>query len=249
MAQLDEWESSGGRGGAVPPGAQDWIQLAKPRHDRYAEWMAIFRPDQLERLCRPEFADAAGGTRRAWDELLALPVGEGVNPYTRLDALTYLPGDLLVKVDRMSMAHSLEVRSPFLDHRVQELVARLPASMKLRNGVAKPLLRKLALRRGVPEGVIDRPKMGFAVPVGLWMKGVLREWVQDLVLSEQARERGYFVEAEVRRLVAEHLEGRADHEARLWTMAMLEVWHRRWIDRPAASGRVALVNGDRCAPR
>jgi asparagine synthase (glutamine-hydrolysing) len=210
---------------------------AKSRHDRYAEWMAIFLPDQLERLCRPEFIAAAGSTRRAWDELLALPSGDGVDPYRRLDTLTYLPGDLLVKVDRMSMARSLEVRSPFLDHRLHELVARLPPILKLRNGVAKPLLRKLALRRGVPETVINRPKMGFSIPIGRWMTGSLKEWLCDLVLSEQALARGYFVEAEVRRLVVDHLEGRADHEARLWTMAMLELWHRRWIDRPVAAGR------------
>jgi asparagine synthase (glutamine-hydrolysing) len=137
----------------------------------------------------------------------------------------------------MSMARSLEVRSPFLDHRLQELVAHLPSAFKMRDGLAKPLLRKLALRRGIPASVINRPKMGFAVPVGQWMKGSLREWIQDLVLGEQATDRGYFERSEVRSLVADHLEGRADHEARLWTLAMLELWHRRWIDRPVAAGR------------
>jgi asparagine synthase (glutamine-hydrolysing) len=210
---------------------------ASSRHERYANWMAMFTPDQLERICRPEFIDAAGGTRRAWDEVLALPAGEGIDPYARLDTLTYLSGDLLVKVDRMSMARSLEVRSPFLDHRLQELVAHLPSAFKMRDGLAKPLLRKLALRRGIPASVINRPKMGFAVPVGQWMKGSLREWIQDLVLGEQATDRGYFERSEVRSLVADHLEGRADHEARLWTLAMLELWHRRWIDRPVAAGR------------
>jgi asparagine synthase (glutamine-hydrolysing) len=208
---------------------------ASSRHEEYANWMVVFTPDQLKQLCRPEFIAAAGGTRRAWDELLALPAGEGIDPYARLDTLTYLPGDLLVKVDRMSMARSLEVRSPFLDHRLQELAVRLPSAFKIRDGVTKPLLRKLALRRGIPESVINRPKMGFSVPIGQWMKGSLREWLCDLVLGQPARARGYFVETEVRRLVDDHLEGRADHEARLWTMAMLELWHRRWIDRPAVA--------------
>ncbi|MEK6276637.1 MAG: asparagine synthase (glutamine-hydrolyzing) [Actinomycetota bacterium] len=257
MAQLDRWEGAGRRAGALLPEsalerfrrAHNWIELlAKSRHERYAEWMTIFAPSQLERLCRPEFIAAAGGTRRAWDELLALPAGEGVAPYARLDTLTYLPGDLLVKVDRMSMAHSLEVRSPFLDHRLQELATRLPPGFKLRNGVAKWLLRKLALRRGIPASVIDRPKMGFSIPIGRWMKASLKEWVEDLVLSDQARAREHFVEAEVRRLVADHVEGRADHEARLWSLAMLELWHREWIDRPVASGHVVGVSGGRYAP-
>jgi asparagine synthase (glutamine-hydrolysing) len=232
MAQLEE--------SGLPAGA---------RHERYANWMAIFNPEQLERLCLPEFVAGAGGTRRAWDELLELPDGGGIDPYTRLDTRTYLPGDLLVKVDRMSMARSLEVRSPFLDHRLQELVARLPHGLKVRGGVSKPLLRELALRRGVPESVIERPKMGFSVPVGRWMKGPLREWIHDLVLGEQARGRGYFVETEAQRLIDDHLEGRANHEARLWTLATLELWHRRWIDRPVAAGHPAGVSGARCEPR
>jgi asparagine synthase (glutamine-hydrolysing) len=218
MDELDGQERAGRR-------------LATPRHDRYAEWMTVFGPPHLERLCRPEFVAQAGGTRRAWDELLALPAGEGVNPYARLDTLTYLPGDLLVKVDRMSMAHSLEVRSPFLDHRLVELAACLPSGLKLRDGVAKRLLRTLALRRGIPASAIDRPKMGFSIPVGRWMKRPLRDWMEDLVLSEQARSRDYFVEAEVARVVGEHLDGHVDHEARLWSLAVLELWHRTWIDQ------------------
>jgi asparagine synthase (glutamine-hydrolysing) len=200
-------------------------------HEHYAEWLTHFRPHQLERMCNPDFVAAAGGTRHAWDVLLALPDGDGVNRLARLDTLTYLPGDLLVKVDRMSMAHSLEVRSPFLDHRLQELAARLPPELKLRDGVAKRLLRRLALRRGIPAVSIDRPKMGFAIPVGLWMRDSLRDWVEDLVLSEQTRARDYFAEAEVARLVADHMEGRADREKELWNLAMLELWHRRWIDQ------------------
>jgi asparagine synthase (glutamine-hydrolysing) len=200
-------------------------------HDRYAQWVTHFRPGQLEQLCRPDFVAAAGGTRHAWDVLLALPDGDGVNRLSRLDALTYLPGDLLVKVDRMSMARSLEVRSPFLDHRLQELAARLPAGVKLRDGVTKRLLRRLALRRGIPAFAIDRPKMGFSIPVGLWMRDQLRDWVEDLVVGERARTRDYFAEAEVARLVADHMEGRANRENELWNLAMLELWHRTWIDQ------------------
>jgi asparagine synthase (glutamine-hydrolysing) len=205
--------------------------MACSPHDRYAEWMTHFRLHQLGRICRPEFVEAAGGIRRAWDHVLALPEGEGINRYSRADTLTYLPGDLLVKVDRMSMAHSLEVRSPFLDHRLVEVAAALPSRLKLRHGVSKWILRKLALARGLPATAVNRPKMGFAVPVGLWMRHELREWVSDLLLSEQALARGYFVESELRRLVTDHLDGRDNHEVRVWNLAMLELWHRLWIDR------------------
>jgi asparagine synthase (glutamine-hydrolysing) len=222
---------------------------AQARHHSYAEWMSVFGPGDLERLCHPEFIAAAGGTRHAFDELLALPPGRGVDPYARLDMATYLPYDLLVKVDRMSMAHSLEVRSPFLDHRVQELAARLPAELKLAGGVPKPLLCELALRRGVPRSVIERPKMGFSIPVGGWIRQPLRQWLEDLVLGERAISRGYLVEPEVLRLVAEHTEGRAEHEPRLWSLAMLELWQREWIDRPHPSAELAGVSGGRYAPR
>ncbi len=205
--------------------------MACSAHDRYAEWMTHFRIHQLPRVCRPEFVDAAGGMRHAWDHVLALPEGKGINRYTRADTLTYLPGDLLVKVDRMSMAHSLEVRSPFLDQNLVELTAALPSRLKLRRGVLKWILRKLALARGVPVTAVNRKKMGFAVPVGVWMRGELREWVTDLVASPQSLARGYFIESEVTRLVSNHLEGRENQEVKLWNLAMLELWHRLWIDR------------------
>lgn len=256
MAQLDRTALAGRLVAALMPEsvrwrlprADRWMQLAaRSRHDRYAELVTHFQPDRLQRLCQPDFIGAAGGTSEAWDQVLELPGGTGISCYARLDTLTYLPGDILVKVDRMSMAHSLEVRSPFLDHAVQELAVDLPSSLKLRSGTTKWILRELAFRRGIPEAVINRPKMGFAIPVGAWMRGSLKDWVQDLVLSERSRARGYFVEAELRRLLSEHLEGRADHETRLWNLAMLELWHRAWID--GDSREVPGVTGDRSSSR
>jgi len=258
LQRLDRWRPAGRPIAAMipPPVRRRSLRLNEfsrvmhcSAHDRYAEWMTHFRLHQLEQVCHPEFIRAAGGIRRAWDHVLALPEGEGINRYARADTLTYLPGDLLVKVDRMSMAHSLEVRSPFLDHNVVQLAAALPSRLKLRRGASKWILRKLALARGVPPSAVDRPKMGFAVPVGLWMRHELKEWVEDLVLSPEARGRGYFVESELSRLVTDHLEGRENHEVRLWNLAMLELWHRLWIDRSFGPGDRGPARGETASRR
>src|SRR4051794_1928987 len=204
--------------------------LAKPPGERYASLMSHFSPEGLIELCDPNFLASAGSTRRAWDEVLALPACDGVDRYLALDARTYLPDDLLTKVDRMSMAHSLEVRSPFLDYRVQEFAASLPPGSKLRRFRTKWLLKELARRRGLPDDLVDRRKQGFGVPVGAWFRGELRDWLQDVVLGSTALARNYFRPNVVRRLVDDHLAGRADHTTRLWNLTMLELWHQTWID-------------------
>ena len=106
--------------------------------------------------------------------------------YLALDTETYLPGDVLTKVDRMSMAHGLEVRSPFLDYRIHEFAAALPASLKIRRGTTKYLLRQLALRRGLPADLVSRRKQGFGVPVGTWLRGDLRAWMTDVLSTPRA---------------------------------------------------------------
>jgi asparagine synthase (glutamine-hydrolysing) len=129
----------------------------------------------------------------------------------------------------MSMATALEVRSPLLDYRVHEFAARLPARMKLRGRTTKWALKELARRRGLPDDLVHRRKQGFGVPVGTWLRNELRPWVEDL-LEPGDRERGYFEPAQVRRLLDEHLNGHADHAYRLWNLAVLELWHRTWVD-------------------
>jgi asparagine synthase (glutamine-hydrolysing) len=200
-----------------------------PAH-RYASMMSHFSPAELAGLCTPEFAAEAGGLEAAWDETLAPPRLEGVTRYLALDTETYLPGDLLLKVDRMSMSTALEVRSPLLDYRVQELAALMPARMKLRGRTTKWALKELARRRGLPRELVDRRKQGFGVPIGAWMRKELRPWVEGLLLSETSLDRGYFDPDRVRRLVREHVEGTADHTYRVWNLAVLEQWHRQWID-------------------
>jgi asparagine synthase (glutamine-hydrolysing) len=146
---------------------------------------------------------------------------------------TYLLDDLLVKADRMSMAASLEVRSPFLDPRLIALASRIPTASKLRGGRTKHILKEAA-RRLLPDAIVDRAKHGFGVPVGEWFRGPLREWVHDLLLSEQAAARGDFKRAGLEALLAEHTGGRRDHGHVLWTLVTLEQWYRMYIDPPAA---------------
>ncbi len=204
--------------------------VARSPHDRYAAIMSHFEPAALERLCTPAFLSEAGGPRRAWDEVLALSPDRGVDRYLTLDTASYLPGDLLLKVDRTSMWHALEVRSPLLDHEVHELAARTPQHMKLRRGETKWLLKQLARRRGLPEHLVTRRKKGFGIPVGEWFRGDLRPWVEGVLRDPGTRERGWFDPSEVDRLLDDHLAGRADHTPRLWNLTMLELWQRERID-------------------
>ena len=157
------------------------------------------------------------------------------------DVNNYLPDDLLVKMDVATMAHSLEARSPFLDHKLMEFVARVPASLKSRGGESKHLL-KSALRNILPDEVLDRPKMGFAVPLGHWLRTSLKEVLLDTVLSQRALSRGYFRPEAIREMVETHLAGRDQFKYLLWDLLMLEEWHRTFIDQPPLTRRRLVGN-------
>ncbi|MFH5805259.1 asparagine synthase (glutamine-hydrolyzing) [Alienimonas sp. DA493] len=218
-------------------------ELGKSPHERYLRWIGIFDRETRDALYTPEFRarltdDAAADLRTAFAECGCDDgsVEGQVRAATCADLLTYLPGDILAKVDRASMAVGLEARSPLLDHRVAELAAEMPQALKVRGGRAKWPLKAAAWSEDfarLPAGFLDRRKTGFGVPLGPWFRGELRPLLDRVLLSERTLARGWFRPETVRRLIEEHAAARWDHSARLWCLLMLEIWCRTWLD-PAA---------------
>ena len=191
---------------------------AAPGGERYERLMEVF-PLELRRAL---WTDA-----RFAQPVPLEPSHGGVRGLQLLDIATYLPGDLLLKADIASMAHSLELRSPFLDHEVVSLGLALPDSLKTRGREAKVALRR-AFAADLPSEVAGRGKTGFGVPLRRWFRNDLRETAHELL----ANERGWFRPDEVRRLLGEHESGRADHGHRLWCLLMLELWVREHVEAP-----------------
>jgi asparagine synthase (glutamine-hydrolysing) len=212
--------------------------LGEPLARRYARLVTHLRPPLKEALTTEDFRRAAGD-RDSLELLVAAFAGQaGADPVDAMlavDVETYLPDDLLVKVDIATMAHGLEGRSPFLDHDVMEFCASLPPELKIRRGQTKYLLRR-ATRDLLPGAVIDRPKQGFGVPIDRWLRGELREMVHDVLLDRRALGRGYFREPVVRRLLDEHGRGTRDWHSELWSLLVLELWHRMFVDRRPEAG-------------
>jgi asparagine synthase (glutamine-hydrolysing) len=206
--------------------------VSLPRLNRYMHWMTTFNHELKEPLYSESF-------RRATQHSEATSVLEPwfsrangasiVDTVLLTDLMTYLPNDLLVKVDIASMAVSLEARSPFLDHHVIEFAARLPPEMKLRRFTTKYLLKRV-LRQLLPHENLDRRKMGFGVPIGHWFRGKMQPFLREVVLSEKAVRRGLFNRETVERLIDDHASGKSDYAHQLWTLMMLELWFQRFID-------------------
>jgi asparagine synthase (glutamine-hydrolysing) len=203
-----------------------------PKVDRYLRWVSIFDAAAKSTLYSDAFKSetTSGYAKSLLEPWFVRANGSGfVDASLLADLMTYLPNDLLVKVDIATMAVSLEARSPFLDHHVIEFAASLPEKFKLRGLTTKYLLKKV-LRKLLPSENLDRRKMGFGVPIGHWFRGKMQPFLREVVLSEKALNRGLFKPETVRQLVDQHTEGKRDYSHQLWTLLMLELWFQRFID-------------------
>ena len=202
------------------------------RKQRYFRWMSTFKPAVKKEIYTDAFSSEING-RSASDVLdrwFDQANGAGVLDSTLLtDQMTYLPNDLLVKVDIASMANSLEARSPFLDHKLIEFAASLPENLKMSRFRPKSLLKKVAARL-VPKEAVYRRKMGFGVPVGQWFRGEMKDFMRSVLLSENSLKRGIIKPAMIEKYVVEHGGGEQDHAFQIWTLLMLELWFQRFID-------------------
>jgi asparagine synthase (glutamine-hydrolysing) len=213
--------------------AKRFLEAASlPKVDRYMRWMSVFDNSAKNALYSDHFKTE---TSLSYAKSLLEPWfvranGSGIIDAALLtDLMTYLPNDLLVKVDIATMAVSLEARSPFLDHHVIEFAASLPERLKLRRLTTKYLLKKV-LRQLLPSENLDRRKMGFGVPIGHWFRGTMQSFLREVVLSDKAMRRNFFKPEAVKQLVELHTRGERDYSHQLWTLLMLELWFQRFID-------------------
>ena len=213
---------------------------AVPRSERYGSLMQVFSLGDRAALWT-EAAKNEIGALASTGLLLGPAPAEGITGLQLLDLATYLPGDLLPKSDIASMAHSLELRSPLLDHRVVELGLSLPPSLKQQGRRGKIALRR-AFAGELPQVVAERGKTGFGLPLARWFREDLRPLARDLLLDERARSRGWFDTRAVERLLDDHAAARADNGHRLWALTMLELWQRTYVDADASAPPAAVAS-------
>jgi asparagine synthase (glutamine-hydrolysing) len=216
-----------------------------PWQDRYLDSISfVSGVEHYSHLLSPDFRD--GDSNDSWNSfrfyLHEAPARDDLSRILYLDTKTYLVGDILTKVDRMSMATSLEVRVPILDHIFLEWVTGLPINLKWHGLQQKYILKKLAERLGIPATVVHRPKQGFAMPLVHWMRNELRQDIVQLLLEPRTLQRGYFNRQGVESLVDDYFRGRRDHSATLWLLLIFELWHRNFLESLPSTASCARVN-------
>ena len=222
-----------------------WLRhLSDTPEGRYTRSVMIFDADLKAEICDPAFLTSAGGSapgRFLSDAFATSDASDFVDSLLDVDVNYYLSDCLLVKVDIATMAHGLEGRSPMLDHEFMEFAASLPSDLKLRGTTTKYIFKR-AVRDLVPSDIVNRPKKGFSVPLEAWFRKDLRELSGDLLMDGRLAQRGYFDRRAVQRLLEEHWSGAASWQNQLWSLVMLESWHRMFIDtRPSAAPLAATA--------
>jgi asparagine synthase (glutamine-hydrolysing) len=219
--------------------------------ERHLDWVSYFRRDELAGILTSDMRaelgvhDPCAGARRAYGEGAALGA---LGALARLDAVTYLPDDVLTKVDRASMLNSLEARVPLLDHKVVEFAATIPWRYKLRGPAGKWILRE-AVRDLLPPETLVRPKQGFAPPIGHWLGADFGRLAREVLLDSRTSSRGFFDPAAVERLLA-RTDLRVDHQARkIWALVWFEVWARTYLDRPGTAVATPLDGWNGSIPK
>ena len=207
--------------------------MSLPPERRYAHWICYFDNEKKNQLYSPQMKKAVDGidSFRILEDLYRKANNPDFLDKTfYVDIMTYLPDDLLVKMDIATMSNSLEARSPFLDHKLMEFSASIPSNLKLKGLTSKYILKK-ALKKALPPQIVHRGKMGFGVPIAHWFRNELKDYLYEVLLDEVSLKRGYFNENYIKQLLDEHCQGGCDHGHRLWALLNLELWHRMFIDR------------------
>ncbi|PYV75330.1 MAG: asparagine synthase (glutamine-hydrolyzing) [Acidobacteria bacterium] len=239
------------------PGRKFSYNVSLPWQERYLDGLSFVPAFERDMpLLSPEFREILAREHDPQNMLRQFfeqaPTKDLLSQMLYVDTKSYLVGDILTKVDRMSMLTSLEVRAPILDHQFVEWAVRLSSEWKLRGGKQKYMLRKLAERLGVPREVLYRKKQGFALPLVHWIRHELRDLVLTVLLEPRSLQRGYFDDRGIRQLLEEHFRGRRDHSSRIWRLLIFELWHRNFLENfvtPAPLGALTFPAHDRLPVR
>jgi asparagine synthase (glutamine-hydrolysing) len=206
--------------------------------DRYLDSVSVFTSLNRKLLYTRDFSksleDSNFVSERFYECASTIRTGEEIDRLLYIDSKTYLPGDILTKVDRMSMAASLEARAPLLDHKLIDFVTRIPPNLKIAGGETKRIFKR-AISDLIPEEILTRPKQGFGIPIPQWINQELRGRIRETLSDPLTQQRGYFDPGYVGLLLEEHERGRRDHSKALWALLMLELWHRTFLDSKTGS--------------